>query len=132
VTEDSELDVTKKSSIFWYITPCSPLKVNRHFGGTFHLHPQGRIICQTRNQVESGSKKSSCFKLVSWLAYSSTFKMKATYSSETLVEFQRTIRRYNTEDRTPHDHRCENLESYINFTRISQTKSAFNYFGNAC
>jgi hypothetical protein len=23
-----------KSSIFWDITPCSPLEVNRHFGGT--------------------------------------------------------------------------------------------------
>jgi hypothetical protein len=27
-----------KSSIFWDITPCSPLKINRRFGGTCHLH----------------------------------------------------------------------------------------------
>jgi hypothetical protein len=27
----------KKSTIFWDITPCSPLKVNRHFGGTYLL-----------------------------------------------------------------------------------------------
>jgi hypothetical protein len=27
-----------KSSIFWDITPCSPLKVNRRFGGTCRLH----------------------------------------------------------------------------------------------
>jgi hypothetical protein len=33
-----------KSSIFWDITPCSPLKVNWRFGGTCRLHPQGRII----------------------------------------------------------------------------------------
>jgi hypothetical protein len=26
--------VIMKSSIFWNIAPCSPLKVNRHFGGT--------------------------------------------------------------------------------------------------
>jgi hypothetical protein len=27
-----------KSSIFWAIKPCSPMKVNRCFGGTFCLH----------------------------------------------------------------------------------------------
>jgi hypothetical protein len=27
-----------KSSIFWDITPCSPLKVNRRFGETYRLH----------------------------------------------------------------------------------------------
>jgi hypothetical protein len=27
--------VVMKSTIFWDITPCSPLKVNRHFGGTY-------------------------------------------------------------------------------------------------
>jgi hypothetical protein len=26
-----------KSSIFWAISPCSPLRVNRHVGGTYHL-----------------------------------------------------------------------------------------------
>jgi hypothetical protein len=26
--------IVVKSSIIWYITPCSPLKVNRRFGGT--------------------------------------------------------------------------------------------------
>jgi hypothetical protein len=32
-----------KSTIFCDITPCSPLKVNRCFGGTYRLHLQGRI-----------------------------------------------------------------------------------------
>jgi hypothetical protein len=39
--------------------------------------------------------------------------MEATCSSETLVDFQRTSRRYIPEDSTLHDHRCENLKSYI-------------------
>jgi hypothetical protein len=30
--------VVMKSSIFWDITPCSLLKVNRRFGGIYHLH----------------------------------------------------------------------------------------------
>jgi hypothetical protein len=39
--------------------------------------------------------------------------MEAIYSSETSVDFQRTTRRYTPEDRTLHDHRYENLRSYI-------------------
>jgi hypothetical protein len=33
--------VVTKATIFWDITPCSPLKVNRRFGGTYRLHLQG-------------------------------------------------------------------------------------------
>jgi hypothetical protein len=33
--------VVMKSSVFWDITPCSPLKVNRCFGGTYRIHLQG-------------------------------------------------------------------------------------------
>jgi hypothetical protein len=42
-----------KSAIFWDITPCSPLKLNRRFGGKFRLHLQGRRISRVRNQRES-------------------------------------------------------------------------------
>jgi hypothetical protein len=31
-----------KSNIFWDTTPCSPLSVNRRFGGIYLLHLQGR------------------------------------------------------------------------------------------
>jgi hypothetical protein len=34
--------VVMKSTIFWDITPCSPLSVNRRFGGTYRLHLHGR------------------------------------------------------------------------------------------
>jgi hypothetical protein len=47
------------------------------------------------------------------LAYSSTLKMELPFSSETLVEFQQTTRRYVSEDRTLHNQRCENLKSTI-------------------
>jgi hypothetical protein len=52
-----------KRTIFWHITQCSQLKVNR------------------------------C-------------------SSETAVNFHRTVRHYILEDSTLHNHRCENLRSY--------------------
>jgi hypothetical protein len=34
--------VVMKSTIFWDITPCSPLSVNQRFGVTYYLHLQGR------------------------------------------------------------------------------------------
>jgi hypothetical protein len=55
---------------------------------------------------------SPAFTLVSCSAYSSTLKMKAICSSETLVDFQRTTRRYISDDSTLHYHRCEILKSY--------------------
>jgi hypothetical protein len=82
--------VVVKSSIFWDITPCGLLKVNWHFTGPCGLHLHGRRISQARNQHEAGSKQSSCYLLVSCLAYSSTLKMEATCPSEMLVEFQQT------------------------------------------
>jgi hypothetical protein len=45
--------VVMKSAVFWDITPCSPLKVNRRFGGTYRLHLHGRRISRVRNQRES-------------------------------------------------------------------------------
>jgi hypothetical protein len=42
-----------KSNIFWDITPCSQLKVNRRFGRTYTLHLLGGRINRARNQRES-------------------------------------------------------------------------------
>jgi hypothetical protein len=42
----------------------------------------------------------TCLTLVSFLAYFSTLKMEAICSSETAVDFQRTLRCYIAEDRT--------------------------------
>jgi hypothetical protein len=33
--------VVMKSTIFWDLTACSPLKVNRRLGGTYRLHLRG-------------------------------------------------------------------------------------------
>jgi hypothetical protein len=40
-----------KSAILWNMTPCSQLKVNRRFGGTYRLYLQGQIISRARNQL---------------------------------------------------------------------------------
>jgi hypothetical protein len=44
-----------KSCIFWEITPCSPLKVNRRFGGICRRHLQGRSMSQARNRHGTGA-----------------------------------------------------------------------------
>jgi hypothetical protein len=47
-----------KSSAFWDITPCSPLKVNQRFGGTRRLLLQVGRISQARNQRKAGGKEN--------------------------------------------------------------------------
>jgi hypothetical protein len=68
------------------------------------------------------SKNKPSKKTVSCLAYCSTPKMEVTCSFQTSVGFQRTTQYYIPEDRTLHNHRCENLKSYTsycNFTFLS-------------
>jgi hypothetical protein len=45
-----------KSSVFWDKMPCSTLKINRRFGGTYRLYLQGRRINRARSQLESMSQ----------------------------------------------------------------------------
>jgi hypothetical protein len=78
LTLELKLHYAVKSSNFWYITPCSPLKVNQHSEGTCRLHLRGWSISQARNLHDAkGSKHSS--------AYSWTLKMEAICSSEMSV-----------------------------------------------
>jgi hypothetical protein len=46
------------------------------------------------------------------LAYSSALKMEVTWSSETSVDFQFITWHRIPEDKTLHNHCCENLNSY--------------------
>jgi hypothetical protein len=70
-----------KGTIFWDITSCSQLKVNRRFGGTYRAG-------------------SACHLLARWFLAElifSTLKMEVICSSETSVGTQRTTRRYTPE-----------------------------------
>jgi hypothetical protein len=49
----------------------------------------------------------ACILLVTCLVYSSTLKMEAVCSSETLVTFYQTTQRLIPEDSTLHNHCCE-------------------------
>jgi hypothetical protein len=56
-----------KSFIFWDITPCSQLKVNRRFGGIFCLHIQGRRISHVRTRMKTGRWNNMFPRNDSWL-----------------------------------------------------------------
>jgi hypothetical protein len=84
-----------KSKTFWVVTPCSLLRCNRCFGGTYCLHLQGR----RKFQQEPASKQVA--------------SRSAICSSETSVACQQTTRRHIPEDDSLHNHRCENLKSYL-------------------
>jgi hypothetical protein len=64
--------------------------------------------------------------LVSRLVYSWTLKMEATFSSEKPVDFQRNTCPYISEDRTLHNHRSENLKSYIVLIFVSSLSWVVN------
>jgi hypothetical protein len=67
------------------------------FQGTQHLHLKDLLV--------------AFLMLVSYFAYSSILKMEAKYSSETSVNFYRTLFLYILEDRTLHSRRCKNHKS---------------------
>jgi hypothetical protein len=60
-----------KSTIFWDITPCSPLRVDLRFGGTYRLDLQGRRIsrARARNQRESRLQARLILRRWRWRRY---------------------------------------------------------------
>jgi hypothetical protein len=47
------LEALTNRTVFWDLKPYNPLRVNRRFGGTYHLHFQGPIIFIARNRAGS-------------------------------------------------------------------------------
>jgi hypothetical protein len=96
--------------ILCYITPCSPLNVNRY--SEEYLASEMSVDIQVTTCVISQKISLHERRCDNLKSYSSTLKMKATFSSETSVVFQGTTRRYIPEDRSFHNYRSENLISY--------------------
>jgi hypothetical protein len=93
----------KKTSSFWDVMICSPLKVNRTLRRNLSPPSWGRRLSQARN--------SDCLPLAFMLVSSSTLKKDLICSSETSVEFRRNTRRYLPEDRSLHNYCCDNRKS---------------------
>jgi hypothetical protein len=72
--------VVMKRTIFWDITPCSPLSFNRRSGRTYRLHLHGRKnISWARNQSESRWQPYSLYMLYNILYMSVTTVINATF-----------------------------------------------------
>jgi hypothetical protein len=69
-------------AVFWVVAPCSLVEVYENFIGPCCLHHYGTVL------------------------------IEAASTSETLVNFYQTTRRYNPEDIYLCTYRCENLKSY--------------------
>jgi hypothetical protein len=70
--------VTKKTAVFWDVTPCSLILVYNNFGGKYCLNlQQEQRVSQTSKQR---TEWLACFS--SYLAYSLILNMKALHSSE--------------------------------------------------
>jgi hypothetical protein len=91
-------NITTNNSIFWNITQCSPLKVDRYFGGNI-----ASIL-----RVKPAWKKM----VIYCSSHSSALNIK-TCSSETSLHFH-TTRSHIPEDRTFHNFDSGNLRSYRN------------------
>jgi hypothetical protein len=106
-------DTNLKTSVFWDISLCSPLKVNRPFEVT--CRPQ--LQCETINKAKKSRMKqvawialfATCLLPDSFLAYSSTMKMEGKFASETSVVFHQYTRRYVPQDTTLHTHRYKHI-----------------------
>jgi hypothetical protein len=79
-----------------------------------------------KNNLELFFCLQLAFTLVSYSAYSWTLKMEAIYSSETSVDFQRTIRRYITEDSTLGTSRsCHHFYNFRSTRKITTTRGRY-------
>jgi hypothetical protein len=47
-----------KSSIFWDITPCTPLKINRRFGGTYLSPPSASKDKTSKNNMKKEASRA--------------------------------------------------------------------------
>jgi hypothetical protein len=88
--------------------PCSLLKVNQRFRGTYHLHLQAWRISQVGDQSESSGQA----ELVSCSAYS-TLKTEVTCSLKCQVTFSGLQGIIIPEDVTPRNHCHENHKFYL-------------------
>jgi hypothetical protein len=54
-----------RGTVFWSVTPSSPVEIHQRFGGTYCFHPQG--VSQESIQQEEGALQAVYFLLVTYL-----------------------------------------------------------------
>jgi hypothetical protein len=94
-----------KSSVFWDITACHAIR--------------------WKSTDVSEEYVATCFVLVSSLAYSSTLRMWAIFSSETSIGFQHVTQRYVPEDRNIHRNHCGSPKSCTQHLPVQIVRFSF-------
>jgi hypothetical protein len=93
--------VVMKSTVFWDIMPCSSLKVNWHFRGTYRLHLQGRRISFARNRCKRRWQAAAYFHAGFLLGLFYNLTDRGDKFLRNVSYFQRSTHCYITEDITP-------------------------------
>jgi hypothetical protein len=100
-------------------------RANGNRAPAFHLY---RFSLQYRSSGWKIILLATCLPAGSSRYYPSTLKTEAIGSSETSVATQRTTQCHIPEDDTLHNHRCENLKSYITGTVACNKFTTFPYY----
>jgi hypothetical protein len=83
-----------KNAVFWDVAPCRSC-VNRRFGGTYHLHLQGRKIRDRGTNMSTWLQSELSLQPPAHAGFSladfSTMKMEAIRSSETSARTRFTL-----------------------------------------
>jgi hypothetical protein len=101
--------ICHESSVYWYITLRSPLKVGWRFRGRCNLHLRSRKISQARNHREAGGKQLYVGFFPGFFDpedRGNTFLWNVGWLSVDYTAFYSRVR-------THYHHRCDNLKSYI-------------------
>jgi hypothetical protein len=110
-----EIRFILKSAIFWDIMPCSLLKVNSCFRGTYCFHLQCWRISRARNQCESRlhAQPLSCrFLFGVFFDHEGLGNMFLRNISWIWTDTKCSI----LEDTSVHNYCCDNIKSYIFFS----------------
>jgi hypothetical protein len=103
----------RKSSVFWGISPCRPLILKPRFRKNMSPQSSWSKNKQSRKPAwKELANKSFCFHAGFLLGLYFEPEMEAIYSSERSVVLQRPTKLYIPEDKSLHNHRCDNLKSY--------------------
>jgi hypothetical protein len=112
-----------KNSLFWDITPCSPFRVNRRFGGEGRQHLQGRRISQGRNQHESRWQVDLCWR---WRRHVPP-KRRLTFNGQHGVIFQK-IESFTTTALRTTNHTVVEMKMYSSVISLRVTWNHWTNF----
>jgi hypothetical protein len=81
-----------KMAVFWVVAPCSMVEVKQHSRGPCCLHHQGALMIEAARTSET---LVNFYQTTRRYNHQGALMVEAARTSETLVNFYQTTRRYN-------------------------------------